>query len=167
MHAQTILVMASGKIFFRPDRTHGEDEKRRWGNLLLMWMWACVANCSSTNVRTSSNRSDGAALEVARRTTFPELSSESGRARLVVLAAEVGGRWSGDGVTALVKARAQEVPLVMQGRAETAWARWWSAVLACTAAGAFSVSLLDRRNVSGTHAEVPSVSEVMRESRFM
>ena len=37
------------------------------------------------------------ALQAARRpkeTTYPELSGEGGRARLVVLAAEVGGRWS-------------------------------------------------------------------------
>ena len=40
---------------------------------------------------------DGAVLEVARRrkeATYPELSGENGRARLVVLAAEVGGRWN-------------------------------------------------------------------------
>ena len=40
---------------------------------------------------------NGAALKQARRlkeTTCPELSGEGGRARLVVLAAEVGGRWS-------------------------------------------------------------------------
>ena len=40
---------------------------------------------------------DGAALQRARRrkeATYPELSGEGGRARLVVLAAEVGGRWS-------------------------------------------------------------------------
>ena len=40
---------------------------------------------------------DGAVLMEARRRkerTYPELSGEGGRARLVVLAAEVGGRWS-------------------------------------------------------------------------
>ena len=35
-------------------------------------------------------------------------------------------------------------------RAETAWVKRWSAILACTAARAFTVSLLDRRPVSGT-----------------
>ena len=42
---------------------------------------------------------DGAALEDARRRkerTRPELSGERGRGRLVVLGAEVGGRWSGE-----------------------------------------------------------------------
>ena len=83
---------------------------------------------------------DGAALEVGRRrkeATCPELSGEGGRARLVVLAAEVGGRWSAETaqfLTALANARAQEeVPLILQGRAEIAWVRWWSAILACAA----------------------------------
>ena len=82
-------------------------------------------------------------LEVAPRrkeTTYPELSGEGGRARLVVLAAEVGGRWNSETaqfLTALARARAQEVPLVLHGWAEAAWVRW-SAILACTAARAFS-----------------------------
>ena len=39
-------------------------------------------------------------LQEARRRkerTYPELNGAGGRARLVVLAAEVGGRWSGPG----------------------------------------------------------------------
>ena len=41
-------------------------------------------------------RVDGAALTAARRKerTYPELTGQFGRARLVVLAGEVGGRWS-------------------------------------------------------------------------
>ena len=44
-------------------------------------------------------RVDGAALMRARRrkeTTHPELSGANGRARLMVLACEVGGRWSSE-----------------------------------------------------------------------
>ena len=60
-------------------------------------------------------------------------------------------------LTALPKARAQEVPQVLQGRAETAWVRRWSAFLACTAARAFTVSQaeapadrkVDHRRVGG------------------
>ena len=79
---------------------------------------------------------NSAALDVARRrkeATYPELSGEGGRARLVVLAAEVGGRWNTETaqlLTALANARAQEVPLLLQGRAEAAWVRRWSALLA-------------------------------------
>ena len=115
---------------------------------------------------------DGAVLEVARRrkeATYPELSGENGRARLVVLAAEVGGCWNSETaqfITALAKARAQEVPLVLQGRAQAAWVRRWSAILACTAARAFCVSLLDCRPPGGTGETIPSVHEVMREARF-
>ena len=42
-------------------------------------------------------REDGVALAAARRRkerTYPELTGQFGRARLVVLAGEVGGRWS-------------------------------------------------------------------------
>ena len=112
---------------------------------------------------------DGAVLEVARRrkeATNPELSGENGRARLVVLAAEFGGRWNSETakfITALANARAQEVPLVLQGRAQAAWVRRWSAILACTA---FCVSLLDCRLPGGTEEAIPSVHEVMREARF-
>ena len=83
---------------------------------------------------------DGAALEVARRkkeNTFPELAGEGGRARLVVLAAEVGGRWNAETaqfLTALARARAQEVE--------------------------FHPRL-------GTGEPIPSVQEVMREARFL
>ena len=113
---------------------------------------------------------DGAVLEVARRrkeATYPELSGETGRARLVVLAAEVGGRWNKETaqfITALANARAQD-PL-LQGRAQAAWVRRWSAIFACTAARAFCVSLLDCRPPGGTGEAVPSVHEVMREARF-
>ena len=47
---------------------------------------------------------DGAALQRARRRkecTYPELSGAHGRAKLVVLAAEVGGRWSNEAQTFL------------------------------------------------------------------
>ena len=51
---------------------------------------------SDGRARRRAADNDGAALEVARRRkerTYPELAGEGGRARLVVLAAEVGGRW--------------------------------------------------------------------------
>ena len=112
--------------------------------------------------RARAANHDGAALEDARRrkeATFPELPGEGGRARLVVLAAEVGGRWSAETaqfLTALANARAQEVPQVLQGRAETAWVKRWSAILACTAARAFTVSLLDRRPLAQARRSLQS-----------
>ena len=54
--------------------------------------------------RPGADPHDGVALTEARRRkerTCPELSGEGGRARLVVLAAEVGGRWSDEARTFL------------------------------------------------------------------
>ena len=59
---------------------------------------------------------NGAILVEARRReerTYPELSGEGGRARLVALAAEVGGRWNEETATflsVLAKAKALESP---------------------------------------------------------
>ena len=63
---------------------------------------------------------DGAILEAARRRKerhHLELSGQQGRTRLVVLAAEVGGRWSQESVRFLVqlaKAKVRHEPKVMR-----------------------------------------------------
>ena len=114
---------------------------------------------------------DGAALEVARRRkerTYPELSGDGGRARLVVLAAEVGGRWSIETahfLASLAKAKAETAPDVLRGRVQQDYVRRWSALLACSAIRAFSASLLDRCPVPAPGV-IPSVDEVVREARF-
>ena len=120
--------------------------------------------------RTAADR-DGAALLQARRTketTYPELSGEGGRARLVVLAAEVGGRWSEETaqfLRALAKASARTAPLILQNRVKAAWLRRWSGVLACSAARAFAWSLLDKPANPGTGADAPPMHEVLRDDR--
>ena len=74
--------------------------------------------------RRHAATTSGVALQAARRakeTTYPELSGEGGRARLVVLAAEVGGRWSQettDFLNAMAKTRAQESPTVLAGQGQ-------------------------------------------------
>ena len=101
--------------------------------------------------------------------TCPELAGEGGRPRLVVLAAEVGGRWSGETaqfLQGLAKARAQSVPWILQERVEAAWIRRWSCILACSAARAFATSLLERPT-PGTGGKVPSLNEVFRHARFV
>ena len=109
---------------------------------------------------------DGAALQRAKRrkeATHPELSGEGGRARLVVLAAEVGGRWSVETaqfLSALVKAKAQSAPHLLQGRVEAAWLHRWSATLGCSAVSAGLAP------VPGTGDAIPSTHEVMRDNRF-
>ena len=97
----------------------------------------------------------------------PELAGDGGRARLVVLAAEVGGRWSTETaqfLSALAKAHALSVPQVLQGRVEAAWIRRWNAILACSAARAFSLSLLDQRPLPQV-CKIPS-HEMLRDDRF-
>ena len=92
---------------------------------------------------------DGAALRQARRRkecTCPELSGAHGRAKLVVLAAEVGGRWSLEVQTflrLLVRAKTCSLPEVLQVRARQTWLFRWSSLLACSAAGACASSLLE------------------------
>ena len=73
----------------------------------------------------------GAVLQEARRRkerTYPELNGAGGRARLVVLAAEVGGRSdeTAQFLRALAKHRAQGAPGVMRQRVQSAWLRRWA-----------------------------------------
>ena len=98
-----------------------------------------------------------AALQRARRRKEATYPGEGGRARLVVLAAAVGGRWSVEFLSGLAKAKAQSAPLLLQDRVEAAWLRRWSATLACSAARSFAVSLLDPRPVPGTGDAIPSL----------
>ena len=92
---------------------------------------------------------DGAILQAARRRKerhYPELSGQQGRTRLVVVAAEMGGRWSPESVRFLVhfaKAKVRHEPKVMRVSAQCAWMRRWRCMLACAAAQAFALSLLD------------------------
>ena len=124
------------------------------------------------SARRNAATSSGVALQAARRakeTTYPELSGEGGRARLVVLAAEVGGRWSqetADFLNAMAKAKAEEHPRILQGRVRDACVRRWSALLACCLARSLAVSLLERRPVPRSGSDIPSVHEVVRDARF-
>ena len=87
---------------------------------------------------------DGVALASARRKkarTCPELVAAGARARLVVLALEVGGRWSQEAntfVKLLAKAKVRSELAVVQRRMEQAWRLRWSSILACAAARAFA-----------------------------
>ena len=77
----------------------------------------------------------------------------------MVLAAESGGRWSvetANFLVSLANSKALDSPYVLQGRVQQAFIRRWSALLACSAVRAFTVSLLDRRPVPGL-GDIPSV----------
>ena len=69
---------------------------------------------------------DGVALAAARRVkerTYPELLDPGRRARLVVFAVEVGGRWSEEAkifIRLLARARVRSEPRLLQRRLEQA-----------------------------------------------
>ena len=79
---------------------------------------------------------------------YPELAGQHGRARLVVLASEVGGRWLEECrqlLCLLAKAKVRSEPKIMRSRAKQAWLLRWGSILACSSARAFAMSLLERR----------------------
>ena len=90
---------------------------------------------------------DGVALQTARRrkaARYPELD-RPGPQRLVVLAAEVGGRW-GDEVAGLVRdlvrMRALRAPVALRRPASAGWHRRWWGLLSCALQRAMASTLL-------------------------
>ena len=116
---------------------------------------------------------DGASSATARRRKerrYPELSGQFGRARLVVLACEVGGRWSDetrDFLRHLAKAKVRGEPFPVQRRAEAAWLLRWRVLLACSAAKAFALSLLEARSCVSSDGCAPSTGEVISDARYV
>ena len=117
--------------------------------------------------------SDGAALQAARRRkerTYRELSGTQGRARLVVLAAEVGGRWSEETrcfISLLARAKVRSLPKIIRARAQQSWHFRWGSILSCAAARALASSLLESRGSPGTDGPTPSTSDVMCDWRHL
>ena len=113
---------------------------------------------------------DGVALEEARRTKerkYPELAGNGGRARLVVVAAEVEGRFSAEAnqfLRGLVSAKVRDVPDILKGKAAAAWSRRWRSMLGCVVANSFALSLLGRVP-PGADGEVPLLSDVLGADR--
>ena len=114
---------------------------------------------------------DGAVLAAARRLkerTYPELVGPRRRARLVVLAGEIGGRWSEETrkfLSLLAKAKARSEPPILKRRAEQAWRMRWGAILSCAAARAFAASLLELKHGGGVDGDVPSTHDVVNDFR--
>ena len=122
--------------------------------------------------RARASDHDGAACLAARRTksrTYPELSGEHGRARLVVLALEVGGRWSQEAwtfVKGLARARARDEPEILRRSAQAAWHRRFVTLMAVAAQRAFGESLLERSTGAGADGDIPSTHTVLEEARY-
>ena len=100
--------------------------------------------------------------------TYPELCRGKGRALLVVIAGEVGGRWSDETKSflwCLASAKAAAVTGRLFGSARAAWYRRWTCMLACSAAKGFASSLVAVRGSPGAGDQVPSVHEVLADGR--
>ena len=114
----------------------------------------CALHCHRTPHRGAAD-ADGVVASAARRRkerTYPEIVGPRSRARLVVLAVEVGGRWSSETrsfIAQLVKARSRQEPLLLRRRVEQAWRMRWGAFLSCVAAKAVASSLLELRCAQG------------------
>ena len=129
-----------------------------------------VAKGDGTARRQCATRS-GAVLAQVRRdkgVTYCELRGSNGRARLVVLACEVGGRWSTetqDFLRHLGKAKVRLEPAVLRHSAVLSWVRRWGMILACAASRSLARSLFQVRPGLGVGGPTPTTSEVMTESR--
>ena len=130
----------------------------------------CAMHCDGSPHQAAER--DGVVLTAARRRKerrYPELVGPRSRARLVVLAMEVGGRWSSETrsfLAHLAKARSRrEVPLLRK-RVEQAWRLRWGAILGCAAARAVAASLLELRGSPGADGECPPSHEVVGDHRY-
>ena len=117
-------------------------------------------------------REDGAALRQARQRkerVYPELSGAHGRARLVVLASEVGGRWSAEAQAFLrqfTRAKSRQEPPTLRASAKLAWIWKWSMILACASDRAFALSFVESRIAHGCDVPTPTTAEVIGDSRY-
>ena len=101
---------------------------------------------SATPAAASTDGAAASRAEARKRHTYPELCGPGARARLVVLALEVGNRWSAEAVRfvrLLARAKARNVPTVLRRSAHLAWQRRWMSFLAFAAQRAFAASLLE------------------------
>ena len=94
---------------------------------------------SDGSARRRAVERDGVALEAARQRTertYPEWVGAHRRARLVVIAIEVGGRWSDETwsfLSQLAKAKDREETRLLGRRVEQAWRLRWGSMLSCAA----------------------------------
>lgn len=125
---------------------------------------------SQGSPRRHAGQFRGAALRAARRAkerAYPELV-RSHRCKLVVLALEVGGRWSAEAaefLSLLAKTKARAVPASLRQACTSAYLARWSALLASAAMQAFAASLL---SLPSTHlcsdGDPPTLSELLAQN---
>ena len=121
--------------------------------------------------RPGADRHDGVALAEARRRkerTYPELSGEGGRARLVVLAAEVGGRWSDEARTFLgVTCKGQNQVCTSPVAAQSGQHGFTGGDVSLNALLlAVSPCPCSTLSAPGVDGDVPSMQDVLSEGRY-
>ena len=128
-------------------------------------------HCDGT-ARRGAAHNEGVAMSMAERREerrYPELVRRRARSRLVVLAVEVGGRWSPTTqhfISALARARARCEGLLLRRRAEQAWRLRWGALLSCTAVRAVADTFLELPGSVGADGDTPASHEVERDFAF-
>ena len=109
-----------------------------------------------------------AAARQRKERRYPELVGRRGRARLVVLAVEVCGRWSQETqsfLSSLARAKVRSVPPLLRKRVEQAWRLRWGSLFSCTVARAVASSLLELPGARGADGACPASHEVERDFR--
>ena len=116
---------------------------------------------------------DGVQLQVARwrkEAKYAELLS-SRRCRLVVVALEVGGRWSDealDFIWLLARSKARRYPRLLRKSAQLAWTSRWTGLLAVAAQRALANTLLELPvDEVGCDGDVPCLEDVLHAGRLV
>ena len=123
--------------------------------------------------RQRSATNDGAALIAARRRkerVYLEFTGKLGRTRHMVLGGGVGGRWSEqchESHNPLAKAKERREPGHLRARARQVWRHRWASLLACSAARAVALSLLERRGGLGSDGDTPFTTEAISDHRHL
>ena len=137
------------------------DDKILWNGSQLAIDTTLVSPLTSqAEPRRHQQTTAGAALRIARRAkerTYPELVG-GGRARLVVVAIELGGRWSTEAATLLrllSRHKIQSIPILLRPAARHAWISRWAAHLSAAAMRSFACSLLHLPASTTTNIDGP------------
>ena len=91
---------------------------------------------------------------------------------MVVLAFEVGGRWSEESLTfirLLAKAKSRAAPAVLQQSVRAAFHHRWTGILAVAAQRAFAASLLDlpMEDALGVDGDTPPLEHILGDARLL
>ena len=96
---------------------------------------------------------------------------QSRRCRLVVIALEVGGRWSEEAVRfvrLLAKAKARTVPQLLRPAAQAAFVHRWTGILAVAAQRSVAATLLELPvdDAEGVDGDQPLLEHVLGDARL-